>query len=127
MSERIVTIATYPIAAEAHFFRDRLTAEGIRAFVADDYLVSTNWALGNAVGYIKLQVREADAEAARAVLERGREGEGWVILDEDEDGDGDCDAIACLECGRPMPADAVACPACGWSYSGDDESSTGSA
>lgn len=119
MSDRAVTIATYPFAAEAHFFRDQLEAEGIKAFVADENVVTNDWFLGNAVGYIKLQVREADAEAAHAVLARSRKEAGRWSTPEDEAGS---EALACLECGQPIPEDEPKCPACGWSYSGVEES-----
>ncbi len=63
-----VTIAQYPFRTAAEAARLRLLSEGIPAFLSDAETVDMNWLLGNALGWIKLQVPSADAERAAAIL-----------------------------------------------------------
>jgi hypothetical protein len=67
-----VTIESFTEPAAAHMARNRLKSAGVRAVLSDEELVSTAWQLGNAVGGIKLQVREADVGRAEKVLEKLR-------------------------------------------------------
>ena len=67
---RYVTIATYIGAWEAHLARTKLESEGIFAVVLDDQIASINWFYSNAVGGVRLQVSEADAERAALILEK---------------------------------------------------------
>lgn len=69
MSDRLVTIATFEAAPRAHVARAVLEDSGIQVFVADEEIVSMDWMLSNAVGGVKLKVRESDAERALAVLD----------------------------------------------------------
>src|SRR5262245_48491290 len=69
MSGRLVTIATFDQPAKARLAQNELTAAGIRATVADESTVALDWLLGNAIGWVKVQVLEEDAERAVAVLE----------------------------------------------------------
>ncbi len=64
----MITIATFDTMPDAHIALGRLRAEGIDARLADEHLVQTDWLYAIAVGGIKLQVSENDAEHARAVL-----------------------------------------------------------
>jgi hypothetical protein len=67
---RYVTIATYIGAWEAHLARAKLESEGIFAVVLDDQIASINWFYSNAVGGVRLQVSETDAERAALILEK---------------------------------------------------------
>ncbi len=55
---------------DAHIALGRLLAEGIEARLADEHLVQTDWLYSIAVGGIKLQVAEVDAERAQRILAR---------------------------------------------------------
>jgi Putative prokaryotic signal transducing protein len=66
---RLVTVAIYDLPPLAHIARDALEAAGIKATVADDQMVGMDWLLSTAVGGVKVQVWEEDAERALAVLE----------------------------------------------------------
>jgi tetratricopeptide (TPR) repeat protein len=92
---RLVTIATFSYPTEAYIPKTKLESAGIWAFIADEYLVMMNWLYSNAIGGVKLQVREADVERALSVLSLTKDD---VEPEEDE--------IDTLE-------DAVACPSCG--------------
>jgi hypothetical protein len=69
MPSKLVTLATFGNPAEAAIARNHLAAEGIRAFLADEDTVAMAWHLGNAIGGIKLQVADDDAERAISILE----------------------------------------------------------
>src|SRR5215510_13066890 len=69
MSDQLVTIATFDIPAKAHVARGTLEAAGIRAVVNNEEAVSALW-LPTALGGVKVQVLEEDAERAVAVLEK---------------------------------------------------------
>ncbi len=64
----LVTIASYPDAIKAHLARGRLEAEGIPAVVADEYYISANWMMSNAIGGVKVQVPERFVASAAQVL-----------------------------------------------------------
>ncbi len=68
MNHRLVTVGTFWNSVEAELARGRLEDAGIRAFLADETMVGMAWYLGNAIGGVKLQVGDGDAEAAREVL-----------------------------------------------------------
>jgi len=121
MADDLVTLATYRFAAKAEAARWVLEQEGIRAFVADSNLVTNDWFLGNAIGYIKLQVVRSQADAALAIL-RGKP----RLLDETAPAEPEDEGPAvCLSCGKPMPDDVDRCESCGWSYSLEEPEENG--
>lgn len=113
MPSDYVTVATFTTLPEAEAARLRIETEGIPAVVTDAEIVNMDWLLGNAVGYIKLQVPPSLAPAAIALLDQ--------IAAERRDRlerelDDDSDEPTCLACGAAMPDDADRCPACDWSW-----------
>ena len=70
MEPKLTTLCTYPSAIQAETVKWALEQEGITTFVADSNTITADWLLGPAVGWVKVQVAEADAVAARAVLEK---------------------------------------------------------
>ena len=68
MGKKLVTIATFDQAAQARLAKNALDAAGVQATVTDESLVAMDWLLSNAVGGIKVQVWDEDAERAVAVL-----------------------------------------------------------
>lgn len=66
--ERLVKIATFSHAIEAHLHRTKLESEGIHSFVTDEYMVTTQWLYSTALGGVKLWVRESDVEKAQQIL-----------------------------------------------------------
>src|SRR5215471_19310098 len=48
-SERLVTVARFHVPHEAHALKMRLEAEGIRVFLADEFTVTMDWFLSNAI------------------------------------------------------------------------------
>jgi hypothetical protein len=67
-TEPFVTLASYSYPQLAYLWRAKLQSECINCYIADDYIVTANWLYSNAVGGVKLRVRELDLEDALAVL-----------------------------------------------------------
>ncbi len=87
MAGRLTTVASYDIAAKAQLARNVLEAAGIPAVVTDQEIVAMDWLISNAVGGIKVQVREEDADRAAAVLDEKLGAEAGLAseeIDEDE-------------------------------------------
>ena len=63
-----VTVATFDNYIEANIILGKLHNEGIEAFLRDEYTVTIDPILTNAIGGIKLTVMEQDAEEARGLL-----------------------------------------------------------
>jgi hypothetical protein len=62
------TVATFSKPEDAHLLRAHLEGNGIAAFVRDDETVSTDWALSNAIGGVKVDVADEDQAAATAFV-----------------------------------------------------------
>ncbi len=74
----MLTLAKFQSPDEAHLARMKLEGSGIEAFIADETLVSMNWLYSNAIGGIRLQVREEDLERAMEILQLAPSEEGIV-------------------------------------------------
>ena len=86
MPDALVTIATFMNVTAAGFSRTRLEADGIWCHIANEHLSAVEPLLFRAV----LQVREPDAERARAILDE-------PLLDERGDADPE-DGPPCPQC-----------------------------
>jgi len=62
------TIATFDQSSELLVIRSRLEAEGIECFSKDELTVQVNNFYSNAIGGIKLQVRQSDFDKAIEIL-----------------------------------------------------------
>jgi Putative prokaryotic signal transducing protein len=69
MAGKLVTIARFDLAGQAHIAKNALEAVGIKSVLADEQTVAMDWLLSNAIGGIKVQVLEEDAERAVTALE----------------------------------------------------------
>lgn len=112
MTEQLVTIGRFSLLQQAEMCRIRLEAEGFQPLLADAETVNMDWGLGNARGYIKLQVPQSQASSAGAILEKIRALQNAsrnATTTASDDG-------ICLSCGNVLPADQATCSHCGWSY-----------
>lgn len=64
-----VIVGRYRDLSPATVAKSILESAGIDAFLADDNVIRLDWAISNALGGIKLLVRDEDAAAARELLE----------------------------------------------------------
>lgn len=65
------TILTFMYPNEAHMAQGFLESEGIESFLKDEMTVQVQNFYSNAIGGVKLQVRDGDVEKAKAILESG--------------------------------------------------------
>jgi hypothetical protein len=65
----LVTIRQFRDLPEALLAKGSLESAGIECFLADENLVRLDWFISNFIGGIKLNVRVADAENARKILD----------------------------------------------------------
>src|SRR5258707_88824 len=70
MAEKLVTLTTYTYNTEAYVLVAKLDAEGIKSFLKNEHLVSTQQFLSNAVGGIDVQVEESNLTKAVAILKK---------------------------------------------------------
>ena len=88
-----VAIQRYRDLPQAAMAQSILESAGIESFLADANLVRMDWFYSNAVGGIKVVVREQDAEEARKLLEQG------VPESFDAEGSGHYEQPRCPSCG----------------------------
>lgn len=68
MKKKLVTVATFSQAIEAHLIKSKLEWENIECTLADENIVNINWLYSNAVGGVKLQVKESDVKKALDII-----------------------------------------------------------
>jgi tetratricopeptide (TPR) repeat protein len=74
ISRHLVTIATFLYPTEAYIPKGILESEGIWSSVADVYTITANWLYSTAIGGVKLQVRQEDAQRAVEILNSRADG-----------------------------------------------------
>ena len=90
MSDTFLTIARYQYSSEAHIAKGRLEADGIEAFMADNYTIDTDPLVSQAIGGVKLKVKKDDVIKAKHIL--------GLIEDYTVDSEGEL--IACPNCNQ---------------------------
>jgi predicted RNA-binding Zn-ribbon protein involved in translation (DUF1610 family) len=65
----MVTVRTCFSLPEAQVIQSQLGGSGIKAFLPDEFTVQNDWLLANALGGIRVQVSDEDAERAAEVLD----------------------------------------------------------
>lgn len=68
MEEQFQLVGRYQYSSEALIFKGKMESEGIDVFIRDNNIVDSNPLYSNAVGGIKLFVKEEDLEKARLIL-----------------------------------------------------------
>lgn len=69
MKEELITISQFQYSAEAQIIKGRLEAEGIEAFLIDEYTIDTDPLVSIAIGGVKLKVWKQDKKVAEEVLQ----------------------------------------------------------
>jgi len=101
MDLRLKTIATFLTPEDAEVARLALEEEGISTSMESANFVGMVWYYGNAAGWVKLQVPEADEARAREILDQKVE-----VADA-----GGSDRV-CPRCGVELPAGFEVCWSC---------------
>lgn len=65
----LITIQRLNTSIDAHLLQNYLESEGIESFILDEHTVDVNPLFSNAIGGVRLQVREGDAERAVELIE----------------------------------------------------------
>ena len=66
--EPLMTVASFDTPLQANILASRLEAEGVQCFIADAETIGLHGLLANAVGGVKIQVRQSDGPRAAAIL-----------------------------------------------------------
>jgi len=64
----VKTIAAFRDLSQAHLAKGKLEAEGVFSILLDEYLVGIDWVYSQAIGGVKLQVRDSDVKRAHNIL-----------------------------------------------------------
>jgi hypothetical protein len=67
---KVVNLRQYMTLPEALLAKSILDSAGIESFLGDQNIIRMDWFLSNALGGVKLRVREEDVEAATALLDQ---------------------------------------------------------
>ncbi|PHQ30051.1 putative signal transducing protein [Leeuwenhoekiella nanhaiensis] len=88
MKSELKVIAQFTYSTEAQIIKGRLEADGIEAFLQDEYTIDTDPLISNAIGGVKLAVWTEDVMRAKTILESVAE---YSVDDEGK-------ALHCPEC-----------------------------
>jgi hypothetical protein len=75
---KLVNIQKFSQSLEAHIMKSKLESEGIECFLEDDHSVAVNWLYSNAIGGVKLKVRDSDADNAQKIISRMEAGQAVI-------------------------------------------------
>jgi hypothetical protein len=64
----MVTVQNCPSLPEAQMLKSLLEGSGVTDFLPDEYTLQNNWMWTNAIGGVRIQVRDEDAGRAREIL-----------------------------------------------------------
>jgi len=102
MSE-LITIKVYDDYISASITKDRLEHEGVFCFLKDEQTITMNWLWSQALGGIKLQVRQEDVDRALAIIkldtEHYEQQQVQPAYDENLSGQLDPNNKVCINCG----------------------------
>ncbi len=65
----LITVQRLYTSIDAHLLQNYLESEDIESFILDEFTVDVNPLISNAIGGVRLQVREEDVERALEVIE----------------------------------------------------------
>jgi hypothetical protein len=85
------TVAHFDFPYQAHIARAQLQAEGIDAWVADEFTIGMQWLYSNALGGVRLQVEPRQLLRAQEILAQDRS--------QDVEAEQGCDPLVCPCCG----------------------------
>ncbi len=66
--ENLITVISFTLPHHAHFAKGKLQSEGVEVFLKDEMTAQVHNFYSNAIGGVKLQVRESDVAIAHHIL-----------------------------------------------------------
>lgn len=67
----MITVGCYSKPEEAHLMRMKLGANGVKAYLRDEFTTQMYWFYSNAIGGVKVEIFEEDEQRAKEILETG--------------------------------------------------------
>lgn len=119
----LVTVRQFRDPTDALLAKGSLDSSGIECFLVDDNMVRLDWFISNLLGGIKLQVNQADVEAANEILDQP------IPEDFEVEGVGDYSQPRCSHCNSmdvvfDELSESWKCQSCGRAWK-DDGPETG--
>jgi DNA-directed RNA polymerase subunit RPC12/RpoP len=68
MENMFVKIGSYQYSSEAVIIKGRLESEGVKVFMGDNFTIDTDPLVSNAIGGVKLFVKNENLEQAQSIL-----------------------------------------------------------
>ena len=65
----MITVARFSKAEEANLLRMQLEAGGVPAYVLDENTIQAYWFYSDAVGGVRVQIRDEDWEQAQVIMQ----------------------------------------------------------
>jgi rubrerythrin len=109
MSERFVTVATYPMAYEAELAKGLLAREGIESLVLGELSANAFSGVSSFGDQMRLQVHEDDAQRATRILAAQA---AHVELEDNWEDEAENATAVCTLCGTALSDDQSVCPTC---------------
>jgi hypothetical protein len=92
---RFTTVETFTSPWEAHICRGLLESEGITAYVSSEHHIGLFWPMSQALGGVRVRVREEHAAQAMQVLAQRNQGQfESAVLDQEGN-----QSLVCRSCG----------------------------
>ncbi len=66
--DNLITVISFTYPHEAHLAKGKLQSEGVEVFIKDEMTAHVNNFYSNAIGGVKLQVRDDDVDTAHRIL-----------------------------------------------------------
>lgn len=66
--DHLITVISFTYPHEAHLAKGKLQSEGVEVFIKDEMTAHVNNFYSNAIGGVKLQVRDDDVDTAHRIL-----------------------------------------------------------
>lgn len=103
-----ITVATFTYPHQSAILKGRLESEGIQCFIKDENIVNANPFYSNAVGGVKVQVRENDAERASEIVK-----DYFYNVNSEDEFEPEPPVVYKPEDPEISPQEKIKCPFCG--------------
>lgn len=84
MEEKLVTLRRYMYPSEAYPLMSKLESEGINCFLNGENTITVHPFLSNAIGGVRLTIRESDLDKANNIIRQTEEEFGKMKLEEEK-------------------------------------------
>lgn len=82
MKNKLITLKTFMFLSDCYTMVSKLESEGIECFLGNENTISAHPFLSQAIGGVKLKIKESDSEKALKILKNYKETEDEIITKE---------------------------------------------